>query len=249
LAEKLFGQKPGNLDEAPHQEVGTGAYALVADLNVFPLRIGIDRQPPPEDAKPPEDDGGRQQESTVNLKVRVDENPRKLVSDLVPMPVNRFKYIRLLLRERPALDQPGDGRDVDALVTGADIRAAAGEGGPGGARPVLAGQPAPQRGQVKRPGVRDAVPRRVLKQRLDVTQVGADGVPRQGPLGREVTAELGQRRAQRRGQALGRVGPSGVGSHGQKCGPVRGPGQARGGDAVVLSLKAMTLLRLRDPRG
>ena len=40
---------------------------------------------------------------------------------------------------------------------------------------------------------------------MDVALVGADGVPRQGALSGEVTAELRQRRAQRGGQALGLV--------------------------------------------
>jgi hypothetical protein len=37
-----------DLDEAPRQEVGTGSYVLVADFNVVPLSVGIDREPPPE---------------------------------------------------------------------------------------------------------------------------------------------------------------------------------------------------------
>ena len=80
---------------------------------------------------------------------------------------------------------------------------------------MLVRQPAPQRGQVKRPGVVDPGPVCVLQERLDVAVVGAHGVARERALCRQVTAERRQRRAQRGRQALGRtvrVG-SGAASH------------------------------------
>ena len=80
-------------------------------------------------------------------------------------------------------------------------RAPAGQRGPGGAGLMLARQPAPERGQVKRAGVPDAAAPGVLKKRQDVALVGADGVARQGTLGGKVAAELSQRRTQRRRQA------------------------------------------------
>jgi hypothetical protein len=103
--------------------------------------------------------------------------------------------------------------------------------GPRGACLMLARQPAPQRGQVERTRVNDAAPPRVVKKRLNVTLVGADGMPRQRTLCGKVPAKLSQRRPQRRGQAFGlavhslrargmrgAVRSSGC-SHGQKCVP------------------------------
>ncbi len=115
---------------------------------------------------------------------------------------------------------------------GARRRAPPGQRRPGRARLVLVGQPAPQRGQVERSGVLDAGPVRVLKERLDVAVVGAHGVPGEGALGRQMTAERRQRRAQRGRQVrpgcrVGRIGPpvvpSGAGTPmGKVC---TGPGR------------------------
>ena len=70
---------------------------------------------------------------------------------------------------------------------------------------MLTRQPAPQRSQAERARVPHAASPRVLKKRLNVPLVGADGMTGQGTLRREVPAELSQRRTQRRGQALRRA--------------------------------------------
>ena len=90
---------------------------------------------------------------------------------------------------------------------GTGRRTPAGQRGTRGTSLMLTRQPAPQRRQAERARVPHAAPPRVLKKRLDVPLVSADGMTRQGTLRREVPAELSQRRAQRRGQAFGRATP------------------------------------------
>ena len=128
------------------------------------------------------------------------------------------------LRQRPpglggAELRPGIDREPPLTAReggeGPGRRAPPGQRRPGGARLMLVRQPASQRGQVKRSGVADTGPARVLQERLDVADIGAHGVTRERALGRQVTAERRQRRAQRGRQALGRtvrVG-SGAASH------------------------------------